>query len=60
MARAVRTANMKLMSVTLDVLRLSGWLNTVANCRVQREAYHEGDMRAGEKGVGRRRRMQWA
>jgi hypothetical protein len=32
------------MSVTLDVSRLSGWLNTVVDCRVQREAYHEGDM----------------
>ena len=40
------------MFVTLDVLRLSGWLNTVANCRVQREAYHEGDMRAGGEGAG--------
>jgi len=29
-ARAKRTANMLLMSVTLDVSKLSGWLNAVA------------------------------
>ena len=40
------------MLVTLDVSRLSDWLNAVAYCRVKREAYHEGDMRAWEKGVG--------
>ena len=45
-----RTANMYCMLVTLDMSRLSGWLNTVANCRVQREAYHEGDMEGQETG----------
>ena len=33
-ARLGRTANMKLMVVTLDVSRLSGWLNADAPCRV--------------------------
>ena len=47
-----RTANMYCMLVTLDMSRLSGWLNTCAFCRVQRGAYYEGDMRAGAKGVG--------
>ena len=37
-ARAVRTANMCCMLVTLDVSRLSGWLNAAACCRVEREA----------------------
>ena len=37
-ARAERTANMSLMSVTLDVLKLSGWLNADARCRVERQA----------------------
>ena len=32
-ARGLRTVNMKLMSVTLDVSRLSGWLNADAYCR---------------------------
>ena len=38
------------MLVTLDVSRLSGWLNAVADCRVKREAYHEGDMEGQETG----------
>ena len=37
-----RTQNMLLMSVTLDVLKLSGWLNAVAYCRVERRKYDEG------------------
>ena len=37
-ARAERTANIHRMSVTLDVLRLSGWLNADAPCRVEMEA----------------------
>ena len=32
-ARAERTANIQLMSVTLDVSKVSGWLNAVARCR---------------------------
>eukprot|EP00964_Phaeocystis_antarctica_P129384 scaffold93232_cov57-Phaeocystis_antarctica.AAC.3 len=38
---------MALMSVTLDVSKLSGWLNARANCRVERRAYDAG------RGVGR-------
>ena len=37
-ARAERTANMRSMLVTLDVSKLSGWLNADANCRVERRA----------------------
>ena len=35
-ARAERTANMAAMVVTLDVSKLSGWLNASACCRVVR------------------------
>ena len=35
-ARAERTANIHRMSVTLDVSRLSGWLNAHTYCRVER------------------------
>eukprot|EP00964_Phaeocystis_antarctica_P001448 scaffold766_cov42-Phaeocystis_antarctica.AAC.3 len=35
------------MSVTLDVSKLSGWLNVDARCRVERRAYD------AERGVGR-------
>ena len=34
------------MSVTLDVSKLSGWLNATALCRVERGAYDAG------RGVG--------
>ena len=54
-ARAERTANMYPMSVTLDVSRLSGWLNADAPCRVEMEAWEEG-RHAGWEGEGRRRR----
>ena len=37
-ARAERTWNMYPMFVTLDVSRLSDWLNEDAYCRVKREA----------------------
>ena len=37
-ARAERTANMACMVVTLDVSKLSGWLNAYAYCRVERRA----------------------
>ena len=37
-ARAERTPNMFCMDVTLEVSRLSGWLNADAPCRVEREA----------------------
>ena len=35
-ARAERTLNISAKSVTLDVSRLSGWLNADARCRVER------------------------
>ena len=41
-ARAERTPNMYLMDVTLDVSRLSGWLNANAPCRVTRESIGGG------------------
>eukprot|EP00964_Phaeocystis_antarctica_P045982 scaffold26514_cov53-Phaeocystis_antarctica.AAC.5 len=44
-----RTANMPLMSVTLEVSRLSGWLNAVANCRESKE----GRAMRGEVQTGR-------
>ena len=37
------------MLVTLDVSKLSGWLNADAYCRVERREYD------AERGVGRRR-----
>ena len=37
-ACAERTLNMDLMSMTLDVSKLSGWLNADANCRVEKRA----------------------
>ena len=46
-ACAERTPNMRYMSVTLDVSKLSGWLNAAAFCRVARRAYDAG------RGVGR-------
>ena len=41
-ARAECTPNMYPMFVTLDVSRLSGWLNAAALCRVEMEAQAEG------------------
>ena len=37
-ARAERTINISSMFVTLDVSKLSGWLNALAFCRVKRES----------------------
>ena len=37
-ARVKRTLNMYCIVVTLDVSRLSGWLNADALCRVKKEA----------------------
>ena len=42
---AERTLNMFAMSVTLDVLKLSGWLNTSAVCVIERKACEAGSMR---------------
>ena len=41
-ARAERTVNMNPMAVTLEVSKLSGWLNARAVCRVERGAWEEG------------------
>ena len=41
-ARAERTQNMLFMVVTLDVSKLSGWLNADADCRVERRACDAG------------------
>ena len=41
-ARAERTVNMPPMFLTLDVSKLSGWLNTVASYRVERRACDVG------------------
>ena len=41
-ARAERTWNILRMSVTLDVSRLSDWLNADAPCRVEEEAWQQG------------------
>ena len=46
-AREKRTSNMQNMLVTLDVLRLSGWLNADAYCRVEKKHSKRGDMRVG-------------
>ena len=47
-ARAERTRNMACMLVTLDVSKLSGWLNADAACRVGRRACDAGGGAARE------------
>ena len=55
--RPERTLNMYFIAVTLDVSKLSGWLNTDAPCRVERRAYNVGrDTR--QKGMVRRQRKR--
>ena len=49
-----RTANMLFMSVTLDVSKLSGWLNADARCRVEREIIG-GGATCGQAG----KRVEW-
>ena len=48
-ARAGSTANMRFMSVTLEVSKLSGWLNAFAYCRVEGRGMRcgGGEVRAG-------------
>ena len=56
-ACAERTWNMLRMFVTLDVSKLSGWLNADAPCRVERRAYDaERGVGRGRESVGRRQR----
>ena len=50
-----RTSNMLLMSVTLDVLKYTGWLNFSAFCQAERRACDAGrgaGWKAGELGRG--------
>ena len=47
-ARAERTWNMTDMVVTLDVSKLSGWLNALAFCRVEKRACDVGRRAARE------------
>ena len=54
-ARAERTRNMPSMFVTLDVSKLSGWLNAFANCRVERRDCGAGRGAAREVCEGVRR-----
>ena len=52
-ARAERTWNICCMVVTLDVSKLSGWLNADAPCRVERRACDARQGAAQEReGVG--------
>ena len=57
-ARVKRTKNMPFTFVTLDVLKLSGWLNDDADCRVEegRMIRHE---RSGSREVPRRWDRAW-
>ena len=48
-----RTENMRPMFVTLEVSKLSGWLNADADCRVESRAYD------AERGVGREAGGRW-
>ena len=54
-ARAERTRNMSPMLMTRDVSRLSGWLNALAACRVERGGIgggrHAGKQAGGWGGV---------
>ena len=51
-ARAERTVNMTAIFVTLDVSKLSGWLNADAYCRVKRK-HKRADVRVERReGVG--------
>ena len=49
-----RTRNMFIMVVTLEVSKLSGWLNAVADCRESNGGHTvRGEVRAGRRqGVG--------
>ena len=45
------------MVMTLDVSKLSGWLNFDANCQVERRAYDaERGLDRRQEGMGRRQR----
>ena len=61
-AREKRTSNIQNMLVTLDVSKLSGWLNADALCRVERESIKRGANGGPGRGRAwaRRRRKQGA
>ena len=52
-----RTANIQRMFVTLEVSRLSGWLNADADCQVERERAKRATLRVwgGHEMTGRRK-----
>ena len=52
-ARVDRTKNMSFICVTLEVSKLSGWLNAVALCRFETRAYEAGQGAGREAGGGR-------
>ena len=45
--KEVAALNMEFMFATLEVSKLSGWLNDDANCRVERRAYDAGEVHLG-------------
>ena len=56
-ACAEGTLNMERMVVTLDVSKVSGWLNADAYCRVERRVYDaERGVDRGREGMGGRQR----
>jgi len=57
-ARAGRTQNISRMSLTLEVLKLSGWLKADASCRVEGRACDAGGERC-EPGGGRACVVWW-
>ena len=61
-ARAERTRNISCMFVTLEVSKLSGWLNVDADCRIERGGHAvREEVRPGRReGVGWRRRNRHA
>ena len=50
-ARAERTSNIERIFVTLCVLKLSGWLNAGATCRVERRGHATREAMYGPGGV---------
>eukprot|EP00964_Phaeocystis_antarctica_P081862 scaffold51258_cov58-Phaeocystis_antarctica.AAC.2 len=53
-----RTPNMKPMYVTLEVSKVSGWLNADASCQVKRRVYGAGRATGWEAGGGGRPRCK--
>ena len=53
--QAERTRNMRNMVVTLEVLKLTGWLKAVATCRVESKACDVWGQRCRMGALGERR-----